>query len=335
MSDTITAAKERLTIPALGVMFFPDWRPGKSCRSPFRDDRKPSFSVHDDGRAWKDFGTGEAGDGIDFLARARGLSNAEAVKQFITLAGGTLPNTAGAKRNEVRKPVFPDNLRPGSRAELTLLATLRNLSREAVEIATERGLLHFGTMQDGGSSTITAWIITDKTRRNGQARRLDGLCWQSLPGTPKAKTLPGSQAAWPVGIGEAAAYPCMALVEGGADLLAALHFAWSEGREHELGAVAMLGAGLTIPDDALPMFTGKRVRIFPHLDDAGQDAAARWDRQLVNADAEVDCFNLAEIHTSDGGTVGDLNDLSAVHADDFETDRSLWNLFDFAEVGHE
>ncbi len=335
MSDTITTAKERLTIPALGAMIFPGWRPGKSCKSPLREDRTPSFSVHDGGRKFRDFATGESGDAIDFLARARGLSTAEAVKQFIDLAGIDRPTSAGAKHHELRKEVFfPDDLRPGTRAELTILAKLRNLNREAVEVASERGLLHFGTMQDG-DSTITAWIITDGTRRNGQARRLDGLCWQSLPGEPKAKTLPGSSAAWPVGVTEVAAYSCIALVEGGPDLLAALHFAWAEGHEHEVTAVAMLGASLSVPDDALPMFNGKRVRTFPHLDEAGQDAAARWERQLADAGAEVDCFNLAEIHTSDGGMVGDLNDLTSIHGDDFEADRSLWNLFDFAEVGHE
>jgi len=334
MSDQITQAKARLTIPALGAMLLPGWRPGTSCRSPLREDRKPSFSVHDGGRAFKDFATGEAGDGIDFLARARGLSNAEAVKMFITLAGVESPTKIETKRHEQRKPIFPDDMRPGKHVELVLLAKLRNLNLEAVQVASERGLLLFADMHDG-DSTITAWIITDQDRRNGQARRLDGLCWQSLPGTPKAKTLPGSQAARPVGIGEAAAYPCIALVEGGPDLLAALHFAWAEGHEGEVTPVAMLGASLTIPDDALPMFTGKRVRIFPHLDNAGQEAAVRWERQLTSAGAAVDCFNLANIRTSDRGPVGDLNDLALLHADDFETDRSLWSLFDFAGGGHE
>ena len=42
----------------------------KSCRSPFRDDKKPSFSVYQDGGMWffKDHATGQSGDEIIFIA---------------------------------------------------------------------------------------------------------------------------------------------------------------------------------------------------------------------------------------------------------------------------
>ncbi|MDO9540999.1 MAG: CHC2 zinc finger domain-containing protein [Kiritimatiellia bacterium] len=350
LRETLAQAKDRLTVADMGTMLFPDWQPGKICRSPFRKDRKPSFSVFDDGRRWRDFGTGEHGDGIDFLARARGLSNTDAVKEFLRLAGvggtrdavhigaiipcGMKRIESAHKADDHRKPVLPDDLRPGGYAELSLLAKLRNFSIEALTLATERGLLWFATIQDG-DSRITGWIITDQDRRNAQARRLDGLTWQSLPGHPKAKTLPGSQAAWPIGLNKARSYPCMALVEGGPDLLAAFHFVHCESRQDHVVPVAMLGASLSILDDALPYFTGKRVRIFPHLDVAGQDAAARWEGQLVAAGAEVDCFALTSIRKADGSAVKDLNDLSSIHADDFEDDRALWNLFNFAEVAHE
>jgi len=337
-------------IPDLAATFYPDWRPAKTCRAPWRQDRKPSFSVHDDGRKFRDFATGEHGDAIDFLARARGLSNADAVKEFIRMAGmgpnheatslGAIMPSVMAKVEKAvngdhqRKLVMPDDIHQGTRAELHLLASLRGLNIEAVTLASERGLLWFATMQDRGSR-ITAWIVSDQDRRNAQARRLDGIRWQSLPGEPKAKTLPGSQAAWPIGITEAQAYPCMALVEGSPDMLAAHHFAWAESMQDRVAAVAMLGASLAIPDDALPLFAGKRVRIFPHLDEAGQDAAVRWEGQLVDAGAEVDCFCLTGIRTADGSAVNDLCDLASVHADDFEEDRALWSLFDFGGLGHE
>lgn len=41
--------------------------PGKSCRSPWRDDRTPSFSIFDDGRKFKDHATGESGDVFEFV----------------------------------------------------------------------------------------------------------------------------------------------------------------------------------------------------------------------------------------------------------------------------
>jgi hypothetical protein len=350
LRDTLAHAKDRLTVADVGAMFYPDWRPGKSCRSPFRDDSKPSFSIFDNGRRWRDFGTGEHGDGIDFLARARGLSNAAAIREFMRLAGvggsrnaahvGTIiPRWTERLKSEQlgnnhRKPVLPDDLRPGSYAELCFLAKLRNLSIEALVLATKRGLLWFATMLDG-QSCITVWIITDQDRHNAQARRLDGLTWQSLPKKPKAKTLPKSQAAWPIGISEAQACQSIVMVEGGPDLLAAFHFAQCEGLQDHVSPVAMLGAGLSIPDDALSYFAGKRVRIFPHLDTAGQEAGARWESLLVSAGAVVDCFALANIRKVDGSAVKDLNDLSSIHADDFEDDRALWSLFDFVGVAHE
>lgn len=86
-SDSLNIAKHQLRIPELWRMLGLPSEPGKSCHSPFRDDHNPSFSVFDDGLRWKDHATGEHGDAIDFLARARGLSNADACREFLKLAG--------------------------------------------------------------------------------------------------------------------------------------------------------------------------------------------------------------------------------------------------------
>ncbi|MDB4498658.1 bifunctional DNA primase/polymerase [bacterium] len=47
--------------------------PSESCRSPFRDDLNPSFSVFDAGRKWNDFSTEEYGDVFDFVQKAKGF----------------------------------------------------------------------------------------------------------------------------------------------------------------------------------------------------------------------------------------------------------------------
>jgi hypothetical protein len=47
--------------------------PSESCRSPFRDDLNPSFSVFDAGRKWRDHGTDEHGDVFDFVQKATGF----------------------------------------------------------------------------------------------------------------------------------------------------------------------------------------------------------------------------------------------------------------------
>jgi hypothetical protein len=335
MSDNLQAAKDSLTIEDLGARYFPGWKSGRSCKSPFRDENKNSFSVFDNGRKWKDFGTGQSGDAVDFLALATGLSNTEAVKMFVSMAGcrsTPVRPVVSHKEAIVKTVVFPDGMHKGKPGEVAALANLRNVVPEAVEILGERGLLRFASMRDG-VETVKAWIVTDKARVNGQARRLDGLPWQSLPGQPKAKTLPGSVASWPVGIHEARDLPVIALVEGSPDTLAAMHFAYAECKEDRVAPVAMLGSSLSIPEDALGLFSGKRVRIFPHLDDAGHEAGARWEKQLTAVGVDVDCFSLEGISMTGGGVVGDLNDLTAIHADAFESDRDLWNIFDIAEGG--
>ena len=75
--DSLDEAKQHLRIPELWRMLGLPGEAAKSCRSPFREDTNPSFSVFDDGRKFKDHATGESGDAIDFLARARNLSLAE------------------------------------------------------------------------------------------------------------------------------------------------------------------------------------------------------------------------------------------------------------------
>ena len=54
-------------------------QPSRRVSSPFREDRHESFSVYDEGKRWKDFATGESGDVINFICKARACKTAEAV----------------------------------------------------------------------------------------------------------------------------------------------------------------------------------------------------------------------------------------------------------------
>jgi hypothetical protein len=199
------------------------------------------------------------------------------------------------------------------------LAILRNLSFEGLQLSSERGLLWFATLKG-----FDAWIVTDSERVNAQARRMDGKPWRHIGA--KAWTLPGSWASWPVGIREARQFDCIALVEGGPDLLAAFHFIASEGREKDSAPVAMLGASQRVHEQALRFFAAKCVRIFGHDDDEGRRAVNVWAAQLESVGAELSAFDCGGLRKADGTPVKDLNDCTSIHADDFELERILWNV---------
>ena len=183
----LQVAKARLSIPALWHLLNLPGKPAKSCRSPFRPEYNPSFSVYEDGRRFHDFATGEGGDAADFVAMAYSLSAEEGVRRLIEMAGVLpRPNERANSGNFVRLPRDDDAEREAKRAgwpefdepaqkEIKAIAELRGLSVEGVSLATERGLLFCADSQEG-----RAWIITDSRRRNAQARRLDGQSWERL-----------------------------------------------------------------------------------------------------------------------------------------------------------
>jgi hypothetical protein len=181
--------------------------------------------------------------------------------------------------------------------EISAIADLRGLSIEGVSLAAERGLLYCADFREG-----RAYIITDSRRRNAQARRMDGKPWERIGA--KAWTLPGSEAAWPIGLREASSLSAIALVEGGPDLLSAFHLAVACGVEDRIAPVAMLGANHFVPAKALSLFAKKRVRIFLHADEPGLCAARHWARQLRQVAGKVDGF---------GFDSGDLNDFARTH----------------------
>lgn len=104
-ADTLALAKERLRIPELWRLLGLPGEAAKSCRSPLRaDDTNPSFSVFDGGLRWKDHGTGEHGDAVDFLARARNLSLKDAIAEFKRLAGVEAATSAAPLRCNLPHP---------------------------------------------------------------------------------------------------------------------------------------------------------------------------------------------------------------------------------------
>jgi len=313
---TTEEAKARLTIPILWARLgLPGDCRKNPCKSPLREDRHGSFSVSKCGRFFNDFGTSEAGNVVDFLRLATGLSPEAAFTKFLEMAGGGVAIAALPKREQApketqprQKPAFPA-FTHGTDADLHALAALRHVSFAAGFLARSVGLLGFAELKGR-----RAWIATDKERLNAQARRLDGQPWEHIGA--KAWTLGGSWASWPLGVKTGREYPAFMLCEGGPDLLAALDFIHKAGAETLVFPISALGASMAIHEDALPILAGKRIRIFPHTDPAGTKAANRWAAQLEAVGAEVDCFSFEGLRRADGSPVGDLNDATQIHKED-------------------
>jgi len=328
-------AKERLRIPELWRLRQWPGEPGKSCACPYRPDKAASGSVFADGKLFKDFSSDFLADAPALLAKVEGLERAEACKLFIALSGVRMedagsvppprPRPEPAEAVTASKPVLPP-LAPLTRKDVLTLAEARHVSPDAVVMACDAGLVRKCWWR-----SCLCWTVTDSARWVAQARRMDRGRFRTRDGDgegPKAWTFKGGRAGWSVGITEAAGVPCIALVEGGGDLLAACHFIAAQGRRGAVMPVAMLGASARIVADALPHFRGKRVRIFYHNDPpkeggrcAGIEAAARWQSQLTAAGCTVDTFDLSGLRMADSAPVNDLNDLTRCHPDDWQAER--------------
>jgi hypothetical protein len=309
LKEKLQLAELRLPLPALAqsLGLVVSDRPG-TCRSPFREERRPSFSwrVAQDGRArWKDFGTGEGGDCPGFLAKASGINNREAVIRYLELAGisdtdsGPLPTLRPielkpilpAKAEPKEKPKLPEDLHSGTIDEIGELLELRewDVPVEHLHEVSSLGLLRFGTWQGK-----RAWFLVDPAGRFFEARSMDGQKWANGAKSDSrgSKSLLGAELVSPGSLA--------LLVEGAPDLLAcSIYKSWGRSRStctpgekgpcfaDDAVPVAMLGAGVRLKDEDLERFKGVRVIIFPHLDSAGRNARDTWKAQLRKAGASV------------------------------------------------
>lgn len=269
---------------------------------------------------WRDFAGSDTdkGDLIALWRIARGVTLSQACQEALDWMNvpDSVRNTRRPVQPKPEAPRVPDQrwielqstMRTGNYADLRALADLRHVSTAALELATRHGQLFFAAVHDSGERH-PAWILTDSSRRHAQARKMDGSLWQfgGSHKPSKSKTIWGTESQWPVGLAEAT-LPDIALVEGGPDFLAAWHFIYAKGLTERCRPVAMFGANTSFAKDALPLFAGKTVWIFPHNDEKGQGqaAAARWSRALLDMAARTILFDFAQYG------VKDLNELVAV-----------------------
>ncbi len=294
-------------------------QPGKNCSSPFREERNPSFSVFSEGQRFHDFGTGADGSVIDFVALALNTDTRGAI-HWIEQRLGVNRDAAPRPRTEQPlrpKPKIPE-LRLGTDAELRELADRRGFAVEALKLAEERGFLRFCSLWG-----VECWCLKDRRGELFEFRRVDGQKFDAYGKLAARKShCLGSGKSWPLGTLEAEGFAKVAWVEGAPDFLGAFHFLLIEGKAETVAPVAVLGASNhRLAADALARFEGKKVRLFPHLDEAGKSAARQWARGLKDAGAvRVSGFDLSGLVLADGTDGKDLADVARISPEAFDLD---------------
>ena len=308
----------------------------KSCRSPFREDKNPSFGIYQGTSGdwlFKDHATGDGGDEIKFLAIYHGLDPVanfgELLNKYGNIAGLPIsPDVFGGieKLHEPRENVDISQFHSGKSDEIRRLALSRPYYREGLNWASKRGVLLFGQIRN-----IPVYVVTDSAGKLAEARRVDGKPFDK---GNKSHCIRGSRKSWPIGILEAGPYPHIALVEGVPDFLHAHAGILHEQSNHyastgvNCAPVAMLGAGCNIAEEALDHFYGKRVTLIPHVDQAGKDAAQRWGDQLYQAGVQdILVFELDGAISEQGEPVNDLYDTYCLSTESLKANPSLGRMF--------
>ncbi len=274
----IAEIKTRFTIPSLAAELYPDWRPAKSCLSPFRPDRTPSFSVFDEGRRFRDFATGDCGDVLDFYARAKGISPEEAlVELWDRLGAGNVPPSA------VHATSPKERIGPSSENPLALPHQLTKPEQTQARILAEN-LLSDPSLIDAIAAT-RGWkpdTIRGLALEGELGLTAEGVLvfiyatgwkfrWKDDAGKRQIKWAPGARKWFWRGALLAAAGEIY-LTEGETDTINLL----DEGLEVEgRKVVALPDAGFTNIEPWLFLFSGKTVIFFADPDEPGQQCAGR------------------------------------------------------------
>jgi len=326
MKTDISAMKKRLPLPvlmeSLGLGSFVK----TSTRCPFHQDSRASFSVYEtpSGWRWKCHASCGGGDEVALIERAENLSRTDAIARLRELAAPPVLDWDSGGASKSAEVIFPSDLRSGNRAELECVAALRKVDFWAVATMQQNGVLRFGTV-----CSSPCWIVMDDSRLCAEARRMDGAFFPAVGplSERKAHTLRGSKKNWPVGISLPADltkhFSKVLLLEGSGDLVAGYHFALA-GPADWL-PIAILGASVRGLDPAaLLLLSGKQVRIVPHCDAAGRNAAELWAAEIAQAGCAVDGFSLEGLRKQDGTFLGDLNDATEILPADAAQLEGLW-----------
>lgn len=290
--DIFNEARHQLTITDAWVALGLPGSPKPSCRSPFRDERSPSFSIFDDGKGWKDHGSGEGGDVVEFIRHAIDGDHKD-VRNWLAarLTPGAATSTTPKPSATIKQINWPSKLTEGDRATLKAFAASRGLTFPAVYVMTKAGILRF-TIIHGNE----CFVITDASGRCAEIRRMDG----KLFGDKKQYKLAGVNKQWLPGLDllrTAPKFTAVIITEGATDLLSACdlysRYRREFGGKNSWQPAALLGAECkTLHPEAAQLIRGRHVRLVPDADPAGDKMADHWTALLRKVGCSVDVVNL-------------------------------------------
>lgn len=291
--DLFAEAREKFTIADAWNLLGLEGEPKASCKSPFREDRSPSFSIHSGGKAWTDHATGEGGDVVEFIRTAIGGDHKDAREWLIARIGITAPTHSTSRPSQAVKEIqWPAELVEGTAATWEAFAKLRGFTFPAVHAMVHAGILKFAKLPDGSK----CFVITDQSQHAAEIRRMNGKAF----GESKAFPLRGVDKSWLPGVQllhEAPKTTAVLITEGATDMLAAIDL-YSRYRRIYAGVaswqpIGLLGAGCRkLHPEAATLIRGRRVRLVPDADAAGDVMADHWTGLLRKIGCEVDVVTL-------------------------------------------
>ena len=290
--DLFAEAREKFKIADAWHLLGYDGEPKASCKCPFREDRHPSFSIHSDGSAWTDHATGDGGDVIEFIRHAIGGDHKD-VREWLRQRIGTdrPASKATPAQQEAKRIEWPADIIEGTGTTWEGFSKLKGLTYPAVHVMVQAGILRFARI-DGAK----CYVITDASGRAAEIRRMDGKQF----GASKAYPLRGVDKSWLPGIELLADAPpetAVLITEGATDLLSAFDLYTRYRRtfpeRHSWQPAALLGAACkNLHPQASKLIRGRRVRLVPDADSAGDAMADHWTKLLRKVGCEVDVVTL-------------------------------------------
>ncbi len=316
-------------------------KPNGVQRSPFREDRHPSFSITDD-TLWTDFSTGEGGDVVSFIIAATGCTMAAAITGLLAMSG--LERNAPLPPVRTRPPVVPRPIRDAL-SPLTLarpcIADLATFQRRrnwpvfaGLEIAHQRGFLFVALVTHRGEAGLSL-ILTDSARKTGMARKVNGEHWQGPEGASFKSLSLRSDPDNPIGLADVTTNNrrTVILTEGDPDFLAAITFAWFADLP-DLGFIRLDGNRRAVTPVVAEALRGRRVRILRQHDEprkSGESPAAEfaaaWANSLLEVGVEADAVFAERLRPQEAKGDFDFADALALPLEIHEHEANAKKIF--------